>query len=66
MSNIHHTVIELLAVELWREIFDYFEVNELWYSFRGLNRRIDGIIDQTILNLNFQTEGSYLYDLHTR
>ncbi|CAF1212590.1 unnamed protein product [Didymodactylos carnosus] len=61
MSNIHHSVIELLAVELWREVFDYFNMNDLWYSFRGLNKKIDGIIDQTQLHLNFEKEGNYDY-----
>jgi hypothetical protein len=57
MSNI----IELLSVELWREIFEYFNSNELWYSFRGLNRKIDAILDQTTLHLDFNKKGSYGY-----
>ena len=61
MSYTLHTVIELLSVELWREIFDYFNTNDLWYSFRGLNRRIDTIIDQTPLYLNFEKKGKYDY-----
>ncbi len=35
--------------------------NELWYSFRGLNRKIDAIIDQTTLHLDFRTQCSYGY-----
>jgi hypothetical protein len=63
MSDTVHTVIELFSVELWREVFDYLNTNDLWYSFRGLNRRIDAIIDQTttILHLNFKKRGSYRY-----
>ena len=45
MSEKFHSVIEIFAVELWREIFEYFNSNELWCSFRGLNRKIDAIID---------------------
>jgi len=61
MSVPFHIVLEVFSVELWREIFDYFNVNELWYSFRGLNKKIDAIIDQTILYLDFQKKGSYHY-----
>ncbi|CAF4164987.1 unnamed protein product, partial [Adineta steineri] len=61
MPNIHRNVIELLSVELWREIFDYFDVNDLWYSFHGLNKHIDGIIDQVQLHLNFEKEGNFDY-----
>ncbi|CAF1619461.1 unnamed protein product [Rotaria sordida] len=61
MFNINHSGIELLSVELWREIFDYFDVNDLWYSFRGLNKQIDGIIDQVQLHLNFEKKSNYDY-----
>ncbi|CAF1452291.1 unnamed protein product [Adineta steineri] len=61
ISNKHHSGIELLSVELWREIFDYFNVNDLWYSFRGLNKHIDGIIDQVQLHLNLERKGKYDY-----
>ncbi|CAF1343541.1 unnamed protein product [Rotaria sordida] len=61
MSEKFHSVIEIFSVELWREIFEYFNSNELWYSFRDLNRRIDGIIDRTVLYLNFTKRGTYSY-----
>ncbi|CAF1484315.1 unnamed protein product [Rotaria sordida] len=56
-----HSTIELLSVELWREIFEYFNSNDLWYSFRNLNRKIDAIIDRTVLYLNFTKQGTYDY-----
>ena len=61
MSDTVYTVIEFFSVELWREVFDYFNPNELWMSFDGLNRKIDAIIDKTILYLNFKKKGSYGY-----
>ncbi|CAF1128886.1 unnamed protein product [Didymodactylos carnosus] len=61
MSNTLHSVIELFSVELWRELFEYFNSIELWYSFRGLNRKIDAILDQTMLHLNFKKQGNYGY-----
>jgi hypothetical protein len=59
MSIKYHNGIELLSVELWREIFDYFNVNDLWYSFRGLNKHIDEILDQAQLHLNLERKGKY-------
>ncbi|CAF1490519.1 unnamed protein product [Rotaria sp. Silwood1] len=56
-----HNTIELLSVELWREIFEYFNSIDLWYSFRDLNRRIDAIIDRTALHLNFTKRDTYGY-----
>ncbi|CAF0958647.1 unnamed protein product [Rotaria sordida] len=56
-----HSTIELLSVELWREIFEYFNANDLWYSFRDLNRKIDVIIDRTVFYLNFTKQGTYDY-----
>jgi hypothetical protein len=53
--------IELLSVELWQEIFEYFNANELWYSFGGLNRRIDAILEHIVLHLNFETKDNYCY-----
>ena len=53
------TGIEQISVELWHEIFEYFDLNDLWYSFRRLNGRINGIIDQTPLHLNFRSRGAY-------
>ncbi|CAF2234532.1 unnamed protein product [Rotaria magnacalcarata] len=61
MSNVLHSEIEFFSVELWREVFDYFNSNDLWYSFRDLNKRINTIIDQTMLHLNFQKQGNYDY-----
>jgi hypothetical protein len=53
--------IEQFSVELWREIFDYFNGIELWYSFRDLNKKIDSIIDQTPLYFDFKKTGNYSY-----
>jgi hypothetical protein len=61
MSETFYSVIELFSVELWREVFDYFNSNDLWYSFRDLNKRINSIIDQTILHLNFEKQDNYDY-----
>jgi len=61
MSDISLSIIELLCVELWQEIFEYFNLSDLWYSFRGLNSRIDAIIDQTILHINFKNGNDYDY-----
>ncbi|CAF0927527.1 unnamed protein product [Adineta steineri] len=63
MFNINHSGIESFPVELWREIFDYFDANDLWYSFRGLNKQIDGIINQIELHFNFEKTGNYDYFL---
>lgn len=63
MFNINHSGIESFSVELWREIFDYFDMNDLWYSFRGLNKQIDGIINQVELHFNFEKKGNYDYFL---
>ena len=51
MSDQVSTGIEQIPVELWHEIFEYFDLHGLWYSFRRLNRRINAIIDQTPLHL---------------
>lgn len=59
MSNRADTVIEDAPVELWREIFEYFDLFGLWLSFRGLNTRIDAIIDQTPLDLQLSRRGMY-------
>lgn len=59
MANRAATVIENAPNELWREIFEYFNGFDLWFSFRGLNERIDAIIDLTPLDLNFQKRGTY-------
>ena len=61
MSGTFHSAIELFFVELWREIFDYFNSNDLWYSFRGLNRKIDAIIDQTTFHFDFKKKHNYGY-----
>ena len=61
MSDQVSTGIERIPVELWHEIFEYFDLNGLWYSFRRLNRRIDVIIDQIRLDLNFRSRGAYTY-----
>lgn len=61
MSDSNPNVIEQLSVELWIEIFKYFNPNELWYSFCGLNKRIERIIDQTMLYFNFKKKGNYGY-----
>ena len=54
MSDVLLSVVELLCVELWQEIFEYFNFHDLWYSFRGLNSRIDAIMDQIILHIDFK------------
>ncbi|CAF3892858.1 unnamed protein product [Rotaria sp. Silwood1] len=59
------STLEMLSVELWREIFEYLNSYSLWYSFRGLNRRIDAIIDQTALYFNFKKKGTYGYFMKT-
>ncbi|CAF4406886.1 unnamed protein product, partial [Adineta steineri] len=51
----------MFSVELWQEIFDYFHLNDLWYSFHGLNQHINAIIDRTIVHLNFEQQDSYDY-----
>ena len=61
MPETLHSVIEFFSVELWREVFDYFNSNDLWYSFRDLNKRINAIISQTTLHLNFEKQGNYDY-----
>ncbi|CAF1145961.1 unnamed protein product [Rotaria sp. Silwood1] len=61
MPDILHSVIERLSVELWQEIFEYLNLNDLWYSFRGLNSRIDAIIDQTSIHVNFKNGDDYDY-----
>ncbi|CAF1302913.1 unnamed protein product [Didymodactylos carnosus] len=61
MSDILLSVIELLCVELWQEIFEYFNFHDLWYSFRGLNSRIDAIMDQIILHIDFKNGDDYSY-----
>ncbi|CAF1209096.1 unnamed protein product [Adineta ricciae] len=53
--------MELISVELWLEIFDYLDVNSLWYSFRGLNRCIDEMLDQAQLHINLDKKGKYDY-----
>ncbi|CAF5135177.1 unnamed protein product, partial [Rotaria sp. Silwood1] len=59
------STLEMLSVELWREVFEYLNSYSLWYSFRGLNRRIDAIIDQTALYFNFKKKGTYGYFMKT-
>ncbi|CAF1317683.1 unnamed protein product [Rotaria sordida] len=61
MSITVRSIFEMLSVELWREIFEYFTTNELWFSFRGLNRKIDAILNQTTLHLNFKKKDNYCY-----
>ncbi|UJR38744.1 hypothetical protein I4U23_031409 [Adineta vaga] len=61
MSETLHSGIEFFSVELWREVFDYFNSNDLWYSFRDLNKRINEIIDQTMLHLDFAKHENYDY-----
>ena len=58
MSDRAGTGIERIPVELWHAIFQYFALNGLWYSFRGLNSRIDAIVDQTPLDLNLLKRGA--------
>ncbi|CAF1236398.1 unnamed protein product [Adineta steineri] len=55
------SIIEMFPVELWLDIFNYFNSNDLWHSFHGLNRKIDAMIEQTILHLNFEEQDSYYY-----
>ncbi|CAF3696075.1 unnamed protein product [Rotaria sordida] len=61
LGDTFYSTIELLSVELWQELFEYFTPNDLWYSFRDLNRKINAIINQTILYLNFTKQGTYRY-----
>ncbi|CAF0998396.1 unnamed protein product [Rotaria sordida] len=61
LGDTFYSTIELLSVELWQELFEYFTPNDLWYSFHDLNRKINAIIDQTILYLNFTKQGTYRY-----
>ncbi|CAF1297354.1 unnamed protein product [Rotaria magnacalcarata] len=56
-----NSTIELLSVELWEEIFEYFSPMDLRYSFHRINRKIDLIIDRTVLYLNFGKQGTYNY-----
>ncbi|CAF3999820.1 unnamed protein product [Adineta steineri] len=56
MSNLQYSVIEHFPVELWREVFDYFNLYELWFSFCGLNDRIDEILIQTTLHIKFEKD----------
>ena len=58
-DQISRTGIERMPVELWDQIFQYFDFNGLCYSFRRLNTRIDAIVDQTPLHLNFRRRGAY-------
>ena len=59
MSDQDGSGIEQIPVELWHQIFQYYALNGLWYSFRRLNSRIDAIIDQTPLHLDFRRRGAY-------
>ena len=61
MSNRARTIIEVAPVELWREVFEYFDLFGLWYSFRGLNRRIDGILDHIPLHLHLSRRETYAW-----
>ncbi|CAF1440855.1 unnamed protein product [Adineta steineri] len=61
MSGTNPSIIERFPVELWLEIFNYFNSNDLWHSFHGLNRKINAMIEQTILHLNFEEQDSYYY-----
>ena len=58
MSGQVNNGIERIPVELWHEIFTYFDLHDLWYSFRCLNGKIDAIIDQTPLDLNLLKRGA--------
>ena len=60
-ENTFVSTIEFLSVELWQEIFEYFSPVHLWYSFRGINRKIDLIVDRTALYLNFRNQVTYNY-----
>ena len=67
MSDHVSTVIERIPVELWHEIFQYVDLDGLCNSFRRLNGRIDAILDQTPLDLNFRRRGAfaeYLRNIH--
>ena len=39
------TTLEDLCVELFYEIFTYFQLHEIWHTFGNLNSRINGIIE---------------------
>lgn len=65
MSNRAATVIEDAPVELWRELFEYFDASDLWFSVRGLNRRIDAILDRTPLDLKLRQRGKYAQFMKT-
>ena len=60
MSDQVSNSIEQIPVELWRDIFDYFNPNDLWHTFRDLNTRINAIIDQTPLHLNLRRRGEFI------
>jgi hypothetical protein len=61
MATIIPNHLNSFPAELWQEVFSYFSANELWRSFRGLNAKIDAIIDRTSLYLNLQQKDDYYY-----
>ncbi|CAF1383756.1 unnamed protein product [Adineta ricciae] len=63
MSIGYSSTIELFSVELWREIFDYLNFRDIRFSFRNLNQKIDAIIDQTMIHLDFISPNNYAYFL---
>jgi hypothetical protein len=47
------TTIEIFPIELYRELFQYFDGFELYHIFRGINSKIDSILKQTPLHFAF-------------
>jgi hypothetical protein len=53
MSDILPTTIEIFSVELYVELFQYFDAVHLLHTFSGLNSRIDSIVKQIPLHFDF-------------
>ena len=61
MANILLNHLNCFPTELWQELFRYLSANELWHSFRGLNAKIDAVIDHSNLDLNLKHKDDYNY-----
>ena len=60
------TVIESLPSELWLILFQYFNAYELYYQFKGLNSRIDNMIElvkDLCLKIDYDNYMYYLQDI---
>ena len=49
MPGVRYSVIELFSVELWREIFDYFNGYEIVQTFSNLNYRFEQLLNSSLI-----------------